>query len=128
MKPFNLEEAKAGKKVVTKYGTKVSRFLCFDRKGWDTPIVALVEEADGREAIHTFSKLGRKDGSEVLFMVPETVTMYKFYYRDKHFPDLTRCHCSSDEAEVVRSRNSRLGENKYLYDVISEIITETIEV
>ena len=41
MKPFNLEEAKAGKPVVTRLGRPV-RILCWDAKGSD-PIVALID-------------------------------------------------------------------------------------
>ena len=41
MKPFNLEQAKAGKPVVTRTGRPV-RILCWDAKGSD-PIVGLIE-------------------------------------------------------------------------------------
>ena len=41
MKPFNLEEAKSGKPVVTRLGRPV-RILCWDAKGSD-PIVALID-------------------------------------------------------------------------------------
>ena len=41
MKPFNLDEAKAGKPVVTRSGRPV-RILCWDANGPD-PIVALIE-------------------------------------------------------------------------------------
>ena len=41
MRKFNLEEAKAGKPVVTRTGRPV-RILCWDAKGRD-PIVALIE-------------------------------------------------------------------------------------
>lgn len=40
MKPFNLEEAKAGKPVVTGNGLPV-RFLCFDREHHKYPILTL---------------------------------------------------------------------------------------
>ena len=41
LKPFNLEQAKAGKPVCTRDGRK-ARIICFDAKG-DYPIVALIE-------------------------------------------------------------------------------------
>ena len=41
MRKFNLEEAKAGKAVVTRTGRPV-RILCWDAKGSD-PIVGLIE-------------------------------------------------------------------------------------
>lgn len=49
MKPFDLEAAKAGEKVVTRDGRAV-RIICFDVKDmW--PIVALITETDGQEKI-----------------------------------------------------------------------------
>lgn len=45
MKPFNLEEAKAGNPVCIRDGRK-ARIICFDRKSKDYPIVALVENQD----------------------------------------------------------------------------------
>lgn len=41
MKPFNLEQAKAGKPVCTRDGREV-RIICFDVKNEDFPIMALV--------------------------------------------------------------------------------------
>lgn len=41
MKPFNLEEAKAGKPVCTRDGYD-ARILCFDAKNPYYPVVALV--------------------------------------------------------------------------------------
>lgn len=43
MKEFDLEAAKAGKKVMTREG-KEARIICFDRKDPVTPIVALISE------------------------------------------------------------------------------------
>ena len=45
LKPFNLEEAKAGKPVCTRDGMK-ARIICFDKKA-GRPIVVLVEGGDG---------------------------------------------------------------------------------
>lgn len=48
MKPFNLEEAKAGKPICNRAGEDV-RIICFDRKSdFNTPIVAL-HTNDGAE-------------------------------------------------------------------------------
>lgn len=49
MKPFNLEEAKAGKPVCTRDGKPV-RIICWDAKG-DNPIVALMEDGKGESTI-----------------------------------------------------------------------------
>lgn len=49
LKPFNLEEAKAGKPVCTRDGRK-ARIICFDAKG-DYPIVALIETGNGEKVV-----------------------------------------------------------------------------
>lgn len=48
MKPFNLEEAKAGKPVCTRDGRK-ARIISFDRHGEDCPIIALVVDSKNAE-------------------------------------------------------------------------------
>jgi hypothetical protein len=57
MKPFNLEEAKAGKPVCTRDGDKV-RIICFDCKSESYPIVALRLIGD-IELISTYTKDGK---------------------------------------------------------------------
>ena len=59
-KPFDLEQAKAGKPVCTRDGRK-ARIICFDAKTLgDYPIIALVENADNSiyEAAYSFSDKG----------------------------------------------------------------------
>lgn len=86
MKQFNLEEylANPSKKVVTRDGRKVTRFLCTDAKG-DYPIVALVEKFSGSEMPISYTKegenrIGAKSNGD-LFFVPEKhegwVNIYK---------------------------------------------------
>ena len=74
-KPFNIEEAKAGAKVVTRDGRNV-RILCFDCKAGNEPIIAEIEnpvtktwfieffDSDGKQGI---DKLKDRD----LFLVSE---------------------------------------------------------
>ena len=59
MKPFNLEEAKAGKAVCTRDGRKV-RILAFDVKIPEYPIAAAISlsDCDGKETIHSYSLEG----------------------------------------------------------------------
>lgn len=57
MKPFNLEEAKAGRPVCTRKGLPV-RILCTDRIGGITPIIGLVKK-DEVEKIYDWSDCGR---------------------------------------------------------------------
>lgn len=59
-KPFNLEQAKAGKPVCTRDGHK-ARIICFDAKISDNyPIIALVEsiENPGSESLYSYSHEG----------------------------------------------------------------------
>lgn len=57
LKPFNLEQAKAGKPVCTRDGRK-ARIICFDRNDL-YPIVALIECKDGKEIIGAYSNEGQ---------------------------------------------------------------------
>lgn len=57
MKEFDLEKAKAGHPVCTRIGNK-ARIICFDRKNYYSPIVALVE-SDGTEGICCYDNRGR---------------------------------------------------------------------
>lgn len=77
MKQFNLEEylKDPSKKVMTKDGRKVTRFLCTDARG-QYPIVALVEALDGdKESAFSYTKDGHFYPGEEhiydLFFVPE---------------------------------------------------------
>lgn len=63
MKPFNLEEAKAGKPVCTRDGYK-ARILAFDIKDDRYPIIAAVDYGDDKEEILSYTIDGRYDGNE----------------------------------------------------------------
>ena len=55
MKPFDLEKAKAGARVCTRYG-RDARIICFDRKSeLDAPIIALALNPDNTENIMTYT-------------------------------------------------------------------------
>ena len=78
MKPFNLEKAKQGAKVITRNGDKVE-ILTFSRRNPDFPIVALVDEGD-EDAIHMYTNEGRyyktsRDSCLDLRMAPTKVYM-----------------------------------------------------
>ena len=83
MKEFNLELAKAGHPVQTRYGKK-ARILCFDRKDDDCPIVALVE-IDGYEYTKHYTPKGVVNDIDCgmdLFMAPEKHEGWVNVYRD----------------------------------------------
>ena len=77
MKQFNLEEylKNPSRKVVTKDGRKVTRFLCTDARG-QYPIVALIETFDGdKESAFSYTKDGHfypgEEHDYNLFFAPE---------------------------------------------------------
>lgn len=85
MKPFNLEEAKAGAPVITRDGRAV-RIVCFDRACPHYPIVALIGGA-GEEDVQTFTNGGMyyadEDGGYAdcdLFMAPVQRTVWVNLY------------------------------------------------
>lgn len=78
MKPFNLEKAKQGAKVITRNGDKVE-ILTFSRRNPDFPIVALVDEGD-EDVVHMYTNEGRyyklsQDSYLDLMMAPTKVYM-----------------------------------------------------
>ena len=70
MKPFNLEQAKAGKPVCTEDGCK-ARILAFDLNHKIYPIVAVVTDATGTEYVDTFTNDGNSGEGSVLMMATE---------------------------------------------------------
>jgi len=87
MKPFNLEEAKAGKPVCTRDGRPV-RILCFDKKSNDDDcIVCAVLESDNTETIYSMFSHGKwfkdspDENSNDLMMAPKKHERYINVYR-----------------------------------------------
>ena len=81
LKPFDIQKAREGKPVCTRDGMPV-RILCTDMKGCDYPIVALVEDSDGKEYIQKYPLDGLKEIEGLdLMMAPEKkvgwVNVYK---------------------------------------------------
>lgn len=87
MKPFNLEEAKAGKPVCTTNGLP-ARILCFDKAKGDYPIVALIQDTAGKEFAESYTSAGKYyyDGriseERDLFMAPTSKTVWVNLYRN----------------------------------------------
>ena len=96
MKQFNLEEylKNPSRKVVTRNGRKVTRFLCTDARG-QYPIVALVEALDDdKESAFSYTKDGHfypgEEHDYNLFFVPEKHEGWVNVYRDLESGEL---HC-----------------------------------
>lgn len=107
LKPFDLEAAKAGKPVCTRDGRKV-RILCYDLKGAEYPIVALVEAHDYLdESISTYDRNGRfdhdKENNNDLMMLPQKkegwVNVYKSYNVGKKIPCMASIYPTKEEAK-----------------------------
>ena len=88
MKQFNLEEylKNPSRKVVTKDGRKVTRFLCTDARG-QYPIVALIEALDDdKESAFSYTKDGHfypgEEHDYNLFFAPEKHEGWVNLYRD----------------------------------------------
>ena len=111
MKQFNLEEylKNPSKKVVTRDGRKVTRFLCTDAKG-DYPIVALVEKFSGSEMPISYTKEGeyriaaKSDGD--LFFAPEKHEGWVNIYRDSKIDELCCRYIFPSEEEAKRNAAS----------------------
>lgn len=94
LKPFNLEQAKAGKTVCTRDGRK-ARILCYDLKGAEYFIVAAIETHDClAESISAYDKNGRfdhdKENNNDLMMIPEKKEGWiNLYWEDGMIEDCT---------------------------------------
>lgn len=102
MKPFNLEEAKAGKPVCTRNGLSV-RILCFDRLEPNYPIVALVKSNNAEEVLR-YTKVGNCSiltddySKHDLFMKTEKkIGFVVLYNRDGFIRAVTKIFSSEEE-------------------------------
>lgn len=59
MKEFDLEAAKAGKKVQLRSGRE-ARIICFNRKDPVMPIVVLIKDDEGVENVHYYAINGKR--------------------------------------------------------------------
>lgn len=102
MKPFNLEEAKAGKPVCTRDGRDV-RIVCFDVKS-KFPIIAIISNEDNSENVYTYTIEGsmfplNKKYSENLFMKTETKKAWINLYKNivTHVTNFGKVYFSQDQ-------------------------------
>ena len=92
LKPFSLEEAKAGKPVCTRDGRK-ARIICFDRKDV-RPIVALIKSDNGDEGVYYYYadglNLDKYSSVFDLMMLPEKKEGWVNVYRDCDGVNITK--------------------------------------
>jgi hypothetical protein len=106
MKPFDLEAAKAGKKVVTRDGKPVE-ILKWDMDGV-YPIVACVNNSD----VYTFGENGSElfgiESEDDLFMAAETVELWvNVYYSISgyYFPSHYLCNTKEEATAQISGKN-----------------------
>ena len=113
LKPFDLEKAKAGAKVVTRDGRNV-RIICWDLKYDMYPIVALVMDKDGtEEEIETYTLDGEGVEGEKfpfdLFMAPTTVERWVNVYKNGYEGYCHGCYYDSEQ-EALQHK----GDDEYI--------------
>lgn len=101
MKPFNLEEAKAGKPVCNRDGNDV-RIICFDsRNNSNNPIVALHTEGDIEEIFfHDINGKSQYFSRFDLFMKPQKREGWVNIYKDSNgaYKNSIIIHSSKEDA------------------------------
>lgn len=123
MKQFNLEEyiKNPERKVVTRDGRKVTRFLCTDAK-LKFPIIALVEATPGStmECLRTYTK----DGN---FFIDQISPNDLFFAPTKHegwvniFKDVFSGNPSVGDSRVFKSKEDAEKNGKSCNDYIASV-------
>ena len=113
LKPFNLEEAKAGKSVCTRDGHK-ARIICFDAEG-NKPLIVL-SKINGQEIILRYTEKGQSDNfhsptprEDDLMMLPEKKEGWIIKPKDY------QVYQSKEDAEEIYNKN---------YQVVAKITWE----
>jgi hypothetical protein len=97
MKPFDLEKALAGAKVVTRDGREVTQLTRFDVYG-NYPLIGIINKQ--RESFQLNGQFGdNKESNWDLFMAPEKKSIWINVYEDNLRKQLgIVAHCSLDQA------------------------------
>lgn len=124
MEQFNLEKylANPSRKVVTRNGRNV-RIICTDKKGYEYPIVALIEnKLEGFEGVLYYTKDGEYIANESsmidLFFAPEKHEGWVNIYKSKY---------DGYELSQVYQRKEDAETEKYINDSDVYIATVKIE-
>lgn len=114
MKPFNLEEAKAGKPVCNRDGNDV-RIICFDKRSYrNYPIVALHTEGDIEEMLlHNINGKSQCFSRFDLFMKSEKKEGWVNIYKGACNEHLCCNHIYSTKEEAIeKAANSCIANAK----------------
>lgn len=111
LKPFDLEKAKAGAKVVTRDGRQV-RIICWDRMDTTEHIVALVEchiDVKTVEKVFTYTNRGEYWRGEEhdldLFMAPTTVERWVNVYKNENENEYYNGRYYDSEQEALKYKD-----------------------
>lgn len=116
MKPFNIEEAKAGKPVCTRNGKK-ARIICFDKKGNEFPLIALICTSETEEEYYSFTKEGRfySDDSKSSFDLFMASTHHEGWITipedTKHMIEIECFYNSKEEAITCAKHHNASNKN-----------------
>lgn len=103
MKPFDLEAAKNGAKLITRDG-RPARIVCWDRKDEDYPLCALLEDKEGHEQYYSYTKNGRiyLEGEDEfdLFMAPTKHEGWVNVYKSNQRRCCGAIYATKEEADV----------------------------
>lgn len=106
MKPFNLEEAIAGKPICTRKGLP-ARILDTNLKGWSRPIVVAILSGDDYEHVQFYRKDGKLfpslETEDDLVMCSQEHVGWINIYKDNILD--TRIHETKESALQVRGDN-----------------------
>lgn len=118
MKPFNLEEAKAGKPVCNRDGNDV-RIICFDsRNNSNNPIVALHTEGDIEEIFfHDINGKSQYFSRFDLFMKSEKKEGWVNIYKDS-------CGTYRNSILIHPSKGDAIIERQYISNYIDTVKVE----
>lgn len=101
LKPFDLEKAKQGAKVITRDG-RPARIICWDRVESTYPIVALVKDKDGTDVdIETYTLDGacvaEQEYNLDLFMNPTIVERWVNVYKNEYEGYYNGCYYETEQ-------------------------------
>lgn len=107
MKPFNLEEALAGKPVVTKSGQKVIELHYF--KGIDSKYECIIAQIEGYVSLERFYINGNYHFNQTsnfdLFMAEEKIEFWHNVYLDHFIKKFIISGSYDTESEALKYRN-----------------------
>lgn len=125
MKPFNLEEAKAGKPVQTRDGRK-ARFISDTLKASRSVVFGIMHDATGEEFLYQYFRDGTnsptQELSSDLVMAPVERTVYVNFWKTQNGCDA--CSWPFETEKAARANASGYGGKTFTSIAVPVKITE----